>query len=152
MTDNIFVKKGMFPSLEEFARFVFTLLKFGNVKEHHSANYWGEQYFSADSGNASLSIAGQDDPGFEDYDYWISVQITNANQAEETELGKEFARILAQNGFDAARPYSKEDWLYSKPVIRRIVYRKKRVTEGDVMDSVAPIEETVEEVPRQKSP
>jgi len=147
MTDNIFVKKGMFTSLEEFARFVFTLLKFGNVKEHHSANYWGEQYFSADVGNASLNIAAQDDAGFQDYDYWISVEITNENPAEETESGQEFARTLALNGIEAARPYSNEDWLYSKPVIRRIVYRKKQVSGAAGMDSVAPIEETVEEVP-----
>jgi len=112
MTDNIFVKKGMFTSLEEFARFVFTLLKFGNVKEHHSANYWGEQYFSADLGNASLNIAAQDDSGFQDYDYWISVEITNENPAEETESGQEFARTLALNGIEAARNRS---WIESVP-------------------------------------
>jgi hypothetical protein len=91
MTDNIFVKKERFTSLEEFARFVFTRLKFGNVTEHHSANYWGEQYFSADSGNASLNIAAQDDSSFEDYDFWISVEISNGNRAEETELGQKLA-------------------------------------------------------------
>ena len=147
MTDNIFVKKGMFTSLEEFARFVFTLFKFRNVKEHHSANYWGEQYFSADSDNVSLRIAAQDDSGFQDYDYWISVEITKENPAEE-QLGQEFARTLALNGIEAARPYSKQDWLYRKPVIRRIIYRKKQVTGAAGMDHVVPIEETVEEVPR----
>lgn len=47
MSDNIFAETKQFTSLEQFARFVFELLKFHHVEEHYSANYWGEQYFLA---------------------------------------------------------------------------------------------------------
>src|SRR5215204_3642281 len=95
------------------------------MEEYHTV---GRKYQSAKRQGRIELLAAQDDPGFQDYDYWISVEIINENPAEETELGQEFARTLALNGIEAARPYSKEDWLFSKPIVRRIVYRKKQVS------------------------
>jgi hypothetical protein len=52
--DNIYVKSGSAISLRQFAISVFDYLGFGDVEEHHSANYWGEQYFRAFGGDISL--------------------------------------------------------------------------------------------------
>jgi hypothetical protein len=85
----------------------------------------GEQYFLAYRDKASLTIALQDDPGFEDYDYWLTVELPRSNQLELVSLGKEIARILTLNGFAVSSPFLDEDLLNKKPVVRRIVYLKK---------------------------
>jgi hypothetical protein len=143
MSDNIFVKKREFTSLEGFARFIFTLFQFGRVEEHQSVNYWGGHYYLAFSNKASLTVALQDHTGFQDYDYWLSVELATSNSEDEVKLGRELARALALNDFKVARPFSKEDWLYKSSIVRRVVYRKKILNEDAVGESEA-VDETLE--------
>ena len=144
MSDNIFVKKREFTSLEGFARSIFTLLQFEGFEEHQSVNYWGGHYYLAFSNKASLTVALQDHAGFQDYDYWLSVEVETGNSEDEVKLGQKVAQTLAFSDFEVARPYSIEDWLFRKPTVRRIVYRKERARE--VAHGANEVETTIEEI------
>jgi len=128
---------------------VFHDLKFGNIEEHRSANYWGEQYFIAYAGDLSLTVALADESGFEDYDYWISIKPAEHGRGsiQANVIGDELARRLTVNGFEVARPYSQEDWLFRKPIVRRIVYRKKPTTADEGAETGGQVETAVEEIP-----
>jgi hypothetical protein len=140
MSYNIFVKKREFTSLEGFARSVFRLLQFENVEEHESVNYWGGQYYSACKDNACLTVALQDHAGFPEYDYWLFVEMENFE--EEVELGRKLAQALVLNDFEVATPFSKEDWIYERSVVKRILYRSKK-SNGDTGGQTG-VEETLE--------
>jgi hypothetical protein len=68
--------------------------------------------------------------------------------AEQTRIGDELARRLTVGGFEVARPYSIEDWLSPKTIVKRIVYRKARATEGR---STSEVQTTVEEIKVQSN-
>ena len=146
MSDNIFVKKGTLGSLDEFARFAFELLGGEKIVEHQSANYWGGRYFQGRIDDATLILALADESGFEEYDYWLSVEVDPQSAREEMALGQKIARALALTGMEAARPFSKEDWLYKKSTLKRIIYRKKPQTDDGATDLALGVQEEVEEV------
>ncbi len=129
--DNIYAKKRSSESLEHFAMAVFGYLHFGDVEEHYSANYWGEQYFVAHDGSISLTVAASDDALFDDYEYWIAVYGPEIPDGEDlVAIGDELARRLTIGGFEIARPCSLEDWLYKKPVSKRLIYQRKLPAEA----------------------
>jgi hypothetical protein len=124
--DNVYAKEGRATGLRHFATSVFDYLGFGQIEEHRSANYWGEEYFVAHHGNLSLTVALTDEKGFGDYTYWISLKgPESVDAAERSRIGDELARRLTIGGFEVARPYSMDDWLYAHPIVKRVVYHKK---------------------------
>lgn len=92
-----------------------------------------------------MTIAAQDDVAFEKYDYWLSLDATSGDKSAEVAAGQDLARTLALNGFEVARPYSDEDWLYDKSTARRIVYRRHGSNADDANRAIS-IEETLEEL------
>lgn len=146
MSDNVFVKKGTFGSLEEFARFAFELFGGRKIVEHQSANYWGSQYFQGRLDDATLTLALADESGFEEYEYWLSVEVDSQSTSDEHALGQEIARRLVLRGMEAARPFSKEDWLYKKSTVKRIIYRKKPQGNDSPNPLSLEVQEEVEEV------
>lgn len=145
--DNIFAKATSATSLRQFATSVFDCLGFGNLEEHYSANYWGEQYFIAFKGDVSLTVAATDDTGFEDYPFWISIKAPESDDDNEIEarktMGDELARRLTLADFDVTRPYTMADWLFRKPIVRRVVYRRESADENRHSEHV---ETSVEEI------
>lgn len=94
--DNIYAKAAGSASLEHFASRMFDYLGFDNIEEHHSVNYWGEQYFVAHSRDQSLCIAATDEKGFDEYPYWISIEGPEwIDKVERAKIGDEMARRLS---------------------------------------------------------
>lgn len=147
MPVNLFVKRGEYESLRDFAESACNLLGLGGVEEGHSANYWGDVYFVGHAEDASFVVAAADEVAFEDFDFWIAIKprAANSDAAALERLGDETARLLAAKGFDVAQPFSSDDWLVKKPFVKRVRYSPNR--NRDAGGSVEEVLTYVEEIP-----
>ena len=140
MPDNIFVKKLNEEPLDAFAGEIFGLLDVTQVEERSSLSYVHGRYFVGSSLGLTLTVAEADEKGFEDYEFWLSLKIDGLVVADTSFLegcGDVIARILTLKGYDVARPFSLEDWLYERPVVKRILYVREHGTADKAADRIS---------------
>jgi hypothetical protein len=72
----------------------------GAVKlgEHDSSNFPDGSYFKADAHDASVTIALEDDIGYDDYDYWVVVEPGAGVEADLTKAARLIAGELLRDG------------------------------------------------------
>ncbi len=89
--------------LAETSRAVYSLLGAAGFLEHASDNYPGGAYFQGNVGDLTVQVSPEDDRGFEDFQYWVTVKGSARQPAEFERQVESIVSKLLQAGHRVGR-------------------------------------------------
>lgn len=89
--------------LHQTAQRTFQSLSIPDFEVRDSDNYPGGEYFLGRAGDIEVKVAREDDPGFDDFQYWVVLSIPKSAPVTLGEAADAMIRELLQAGFPTAR-------------------------------------------------
>lgn len=95
--------------LEKFAEKVFDTLDMDGVKQGESSYYPDGVYFQVDMGDISVKVAGESADDWDDYQYWIVLNIASESSNQAGTISNAFISRLASSGLPLAQEIHQDD-------------------------------------------
>jgi len=112
-------------TLSETAGLVYTALNITDYYEHESSHYLDEIYFKGENEDYSLKIAFEDDQGFEEYQYWVMMELFNLKERDLKAFTDQIAIRILQMGFKLALSLE-DDPETDEEYVARILFELRR--------------------------
>lgn len=90
-------------NLAETSQKIFSVLKIPSYAEHDSQNYPTGTYFQGSVGGLKVQVSYEDDRGYEDCQYWVTLRAAGNSAAEIEAHAERAARVLIAEGFKVYR-------------------------------------------------
>jgi len=90
--------------LQDFSRQIFQILDINEIEQRYSDNYPEGTYFKGKKGNVDIKISHEDDQGFDDWDYWVTV----TQHSENLAMIQDIVQKLSRAGYEVYKGRQKD--------------------------------------------
>ncbi len=112
-------------SLDEAARRIYGCLGVDDYGERESSNYPSDRYFRGERDGARFDVSLEDDPGFDEYQFWVTVRLPSDFRAGLQEFLPGPIGALLRCGMQVSRRMFDDPEATSKQIVREIYSLKK---------------------------